>query len=308
MKLKALIKPLISLAMLFMVLRFVHFETLIQTLLGIPVYVILLVVVGYAAGQVLNSYKWWIIARAGKIDVPYTTALKSYFIGTFANSFGLGTVGGDLTRALLLAAGRPVKTAAVASVVADRTFGLAVLACIGTAAAVYFGVPNVDQSWSDVLVVIGLSILLGWFYGPRILLKLVPHGNPLRTKAEAIAAVFPKERKTILYLTFLSASLHLLQIALHWVMGLAFGLDLPWPAILVAVPFVNMMASLPISWNGLGVREASYLFFLTPLPLTKEEAVVFGTIWLLAVTISSAIGGLIAVWTGKFKFVFRRPQ
>ena len=67
------------------------------------------------------------------------------------------------------------------------------------------------------------------------------------------------------------------------------------------IPFVNIAASLPISWNGLGVREKSYETFLvasSPALMTSEQAIAFGALWLLAVMTTSAIGGIVALISG----------
>jgi uncharacterized membrane protein YbhN (UPF0104 family) len=93
---------------------------------------------------------------------------------------------------------------------------------------------------------------------------------------------------------------HLLQISLHIVMAKAVGVEVPLPLLLVTVPFINILATLPVSWNGLGVRERAYVFFLVPSVLQPEHAVAFGAMWLLAVTVCSAIGGIVAVVTKDF--------
>jgi hypothetical protein len=104
----------------------------------------------------------------------------------------------------------------------------------------------------------------------------------------------------LIKISLLSIVFHLSQISLHAVMAAALGVSVPWPLLLVAVPFINILATLPVSWNGLGVRERAYVFFLVPSVLQAEHAVAFGAMWLLAVTVSSAIGGVVAVATKDF--------
>lgn len=84
-------------------------------------------------------------------------------------------------------------------------------------------------------------------------------------------------------------------------MGLALGIDIPWAYLFVAIPFVNILSTLPISWNGLGVRENAYVFFLAPAVLSREQALAFGAIWIIAVTFCSAVGGIVSVMTKDFE-------
>jgi uncharacterized membrane protein YbhN (UPF0104 family) len=78
-------------------------------------------------------------------------------------------------------------------------------------------------------------------------------------------------------------------------MAQALGVTVPWPTLLVSIPFVNVLSNLPISWQGLGVRENGYAFFLVPNSLDYEQALAMGVIWLFAVTSSGAIGGLLSL-------------
>lgn len=287
--------------MLYMVLRFTDFPKLQETILKISPLAAAAVVMGYVVGQILSSFKWWTIARAGGIQVPYTSALKAYFVGMFVNCFGLGTLGGDLARGILLAEGKPVKTRAVASVVADRAHGLAVLSFIGLMCVSIAGRYTMDIIYVYLLIGVSSSIVLGWFLGPRILKAIVKPEHPWRQKVESLVAVFPHDPKTIFFITLVSVLFHCVQISLHQLMASALGIYIPWTYLFVVIPFVNILASLPISWNGLGVRENAYVFFLVPALLTQEQAVAFGTMWLLAVTVSSAIGGVISVLTRDFE-------
>jgi len=110
-------------------------------------------------------------------------------------------------------------------------------------------------------------------------------------------AIFPRDPKTLIIITTLSIVFHLVQISLHAVMAAGMGIEISFTTLLLVIPFVNIVCSLPISWNGLGVREKAYTYFLATAPaiVSYEQAVAFGAIWLLAVTVSSAIGGIVAM-------------
>jgi uncharacterized membrane protein YbhN (UPF0104 family) len=218
----------------------------------------------------------------------------------YLNCFGLGTIGGDVARGLLIAEGQNKKATALASVVADRLHGLAVLSGIGAVAALCFGGHALDPVLVAVLVSIGAGVVLGWLFAPPLILKILPPSNSLRAKVQLILEAFPRTPTIIAKITVISLVFHTLQIALHWVMGLAVGVELSFTFLLVTIPFVNILGTLPISWNGLGVRERAYVFFLVPAALNAEHAVAFGAMWLLSVTTASAIGGIVAVLTKDF--------
>jgi uncharacterized membrane protein YbhN (UPF0104 family) len=294
---KLLIKIFISLAMLILALRLVDINELKQSLLSIPLPTLGVVVVIFFFGQLLSSYKWWLLARSGSIEVPWLLAVRAYFLGMAANCFGLGTVGGDLARALVLGSKSKQNPTALASVFADRVHGITVLAAIGVVSMVFSGRQHIGSEYLVLLPVCIIAVVMAWYFGPSIALAVLPKGGALHRNMEQIAQVFPRDPATISYISLISLVFHLLQIGLHQVMAAGFGIQIPWPVLLVTIPVINILSSLPISWNGLGVRENGYVFFLAPLLLSREHAIAFGVMWLLATAISSAIGGLVLVFS-----------
>jgi len=292
--------------MLAIVAYSVSFDKLLATLSEIHPSTALIVILGYTVGQLMSSYKWWTIARSGGIEVSYPTALKAYFIGMFVNCFGsgLGTVGGDVARGILISQGQPKKTEGVAAVVADRIHGLTVLSVIALITSQAFQSDRVPGWLLLALLGITTSLILGWVIGPWIL-TLVPNETKLTKKLHQVAAIFPRDIKTLSLISAISVVFHCTQILLHGFMAYALGVSIPLAVLFVVIPLVNIASSLPISWNGLGVRENSYMFFLTASPaiLSNEQAAAFGAIWLLAVTVTSAIGGIVALATGDLKLL-----
>ena len=310
MNAKSLIKFILSLLMVVIVFRSVDFENLRTTFLSMSPVAAILVIVGYTVGQLMSSVKWWTIARAGGITTPYSTALKVYFIGMFVNCFSFGMVGGDAVRGILVAQGQPKKTEGIASVVADRIHGLTVLSCLALATSFFIGNDRVPQNLIQFLWLMVLAFIGGWLIGPWLLVNFPFLKNTkLSAKLQQVAAIFPRDPKTLAIITGISILFHTLQISLHAVMAAGMGIDIPLATLFVVIPFVNIASSLPISWQGLGIRENSYIFFLTAAPaiVSKEQAVAFGALWLLAVTVSSAIGGIVALVSGDLRTLKAPP-
>lgn len=306
MTLKGLAKIVLSAVMLGLVLRVVDISALRATVLSIPPFVAVGAIVGFSLTQALNGCKWWLILRAGGVDVTYRAALRAVFVGMFANCFGLGTLGGDMLRGVLISQGRPQKTEAVASVFADRALGLAVLSLIGVVATAFIGGHHMEPVFVYTLCGVATCIFLGWFLGPLVILRLVPGENRFRATIEQLTAVLPKRPATLALVCSISALFHVAQITLHWLIAWGLGIKAAFASFLVTVPFINILSTLPLSWNGVGIRENAYLFFLSPEVLSNEQVVAFGALWLLAITGSSLIGGLVAVWTGDIRFVRRK--
>lgn len=290
---RIIIQLIVSASMLLIVLYQVDFDKMSIELKKVGLTVLLVSALMYALGQVVSSFKWWIIARSGGVKSGFVDALKAYFLGMYVNCFGLGTVGGDITRGLLLAGKNNSWSGGVASVFADRAHGLAVLALLAIVAGLITGEYNFMQVTSYSLYLIAFLIVVGWFVGPAALKKVVSPSSKYRDKVEAITKQFPKRVSVVISITVISLLFHLLQIAIHYYVFLSLGCEVPFPTILVAIPVVNIASSLPISWQGIGVRETGYLFFLSSY-ITSEQAVAMGAVWFLSMVFSSVIGGIIA--------------
>jgi uncharacterized membrane protein YbhN (UPF0104 family) len=292
---KLLIKIFLSLAMLTLAVRLVDLHELKHSLLSIPLPTLAMVVVIFFFGQLLSSYKWWLLARSGSIEAPWLLAAKAYFLGMAVNCFGFGTVAGDLARALVLGRKSKKTATALASVFADRVHGMTVLAAIGVVSTAFVGRQHIGREYLVLLIGCVTAVVAAWYFGPGIALAALPRGGALHKNMEQIAQVFPRDPATISYISLISLVFHLLQIGLHQVMAAGFGIQIPWAVLLLTIPVINILSSLPISWNGLGVRENGYLFFLAPQFVSREHAIAFGAMWLLAMAISSAIGALVLV-------------
>lgn len=304
--LKGLVKIGISLAMLGLVLTFVDLNTLRRTLLSIPWYIALMAVVGYSLTMVISSLKWWLIAREGNILVPYPRALKAVFIGMFANCFSLGTVTGDMLRGVILTRDRAQKIEGIVSVFADRALGLAMLSLVGVVATATLSGHHLEPVFVYILCAVAGVILAAWFIGPFVILRIVPKGNALRAKIEEVIDVFARDPSALVLVCLISVVFHLMQISLQWLIARGIHIDVSLASMLVTIPFVNILSTLPISWNGLGVRENAYILLLAQV-FTKEQAVAVGAVWLFGLTVSGLVGGIVAVVSGDLKLM-RRPQ
>jgi hypothetical protein len=284
----------ISAALLAFVYSFVDFKALLNTLKVVNPWTALLLTLLYALGQLISAFKWRIFINSAGLQRPIGATVRAYFLGMFANTFGLGTVGGDVSRGLLLRPEPGKRAAALATVVADRVHGLGTLVGLG-AVSIIFVRPQVLEPWAlplAILVIVGLSV--GWWWGPTVLTWIIPEEHRFGTAVRNAANAFPCSLSKFGAASAISISFHTLQICMHYLIALELGAELDLPYLFAVVPLVNVASALPISIQGLGVREAMYMFVFLPVGVSEEQAVAFGAIWILAVTIVSALSGLLA--------------
>ena len=91
----------------------------------------------------------------------------------------------------------------------------------------------------------------------------------------------------------LSLAIHLIQAWVHWVLGRALRIDIPLSYCIILYPLVGTFSAIPISLNGLGLREGGYIFMLAVIGLGSETGIAFGLLLFLCVAADSLIGGLV---------------
>jgi uncharacterized membrane protein YbhN (UPF0104 family) len=249
----------------------------------------------YLAGQVMSAYRWQLLAAIVKIHGPFREFLSYYFIGMFTNLFVPGLVGGDAARALYLGRRHDKVGEAVASVLADRGLGLLALFWLAAFAAIFLNYAPLPASVVNPTIVAGSLAMVG-FVGFPILGRLLPlMPRPIR---RAVGFVAPFLHRPAATLPAVALSL-ILQVSLavcQFVLARGLGLSFPLTLFLLCVPITNVVASLPVTLNGLGVRESAYLLLFGMAGMSKDDAIALGLLW-FATTMAGGLTGAIAFAT-----------
>ena len=247
-------------------------------------------IVLYLAGQVMSAYRWILLARLSGLAGRARDYLTYYFIGMFTNLFVPGLIGGDAARAAYLGL-RPRRMGeAVASVVADRGVGLTALFWFAAVTALTVSSVHLPSTMVNVAVAIGSVSLLGFIAAPILVTPI----RRLRGRLGQITRpLIPYCQNPLGLIIPLALSL-LLQASLavcQYLLALGMGLDVPLSAVMLVVPMANVAASLPLTLNGLGVREGAYVLLFGMAGVAHQDAVALGLLWFSA----TLLGGLAGV-------------
>ena len=102
----------------------------------------------------------------------------------------------------------------------------------------------------------------------------------------------------------ISLGVQLVQIAAHWIGYQALGAPIAYSDLLFFLPLITLLAMVPISLGGMGVREGLGIFFFTLLPGVGREAVLAeaGFRYLLMAVmavVNIAVAGVVLGWLGR---------
>lgn len=256
----------------------------------------------FLVGQYLSSQRWRGILQVGQIIISPLAALRLNLIGTFSGNFLPGQGTGDIVKATLLFERFPdCKLFLLTSVVYDRLLGLIAILILSALSACLLIMRNGDWHaihyvfWG-VCLVLALTFLvtrlhrLKWFW--RLMDESL--GKRLAGVSENLMILF-SQRSLFLRTLFLS-----LLFQFTWVLALGLMLHaieptLPMLPVLLAAPLSVLIASIPITLGGLGVREGAFSLIMQQFGVAADVASSAALLSLLPILIASIAGGLLAM-------------
>lgn len=257
------------------------------------------------ASNVIGAWQWGRLLEAVDIRIPGWKVLAYYHVGLFFNNFLPANIGGDIARVADASRYGPTKTAALSAVLMDRLIGTVALAGL----ALVTTVPAIDHFhlgvvYAFVVAFFGLSVGMLWlvFHPGTIplldrllarvgLARLAPHLDDLALRL----GVFRGRRDLLARMLVVALVTQVSRIGVHALVARALGVPVPFVYFLLFVPLLAVIVSLPISFNGLGVREGAgiLLFGLVGVDRAHAFSLQFTT-YLVAVAVS-LLGGLVFV-------------
>ncbi|NNE44458.1 MAG: hypothetical protein HKN12_09630, partial [Gemmatimonadetes bacterium] len=124
----------------------------------------------------------------------------------------------------------------------------------------------------------------------------------LRRILDAMAAVSGARRVSAQAL-LLSLGLSASSAFFHWSVARALAIDVPLLVFFVIVPTVMLAASLPITLNGLGIRELGFVAFLGIQGVPASSAAVFAFLVFALPLVFALAGGVLFLAGGRNRTV-----
>ena len=255
----------------------------------------LIAVMLYLAGQVMSAWRWSLLGAILDFRAPFIEYLSYVFIGMFTNVFVPGLVGGDALRAIYLGRRHQRMADAIASVAADRIVGLIGLTWLGATAAAALSV-KLPRSVTLPTIAVG-AISLAGFAALPLIGKLSSRMPGRIAGAAATIAPYLDRPLAMMPAVGLSIALQLSLAICQWILARGLGLSAPVTLFVLCVPIANVFASLPVTLNGLGVRETAYMMLFGMAGMAKADAIALGLLWFAATLIGNLTGVVAFVLT-----------
>lgn len=242
----------------------------------------------YLASQVASSLRWQALARPLGFDLPWYRYAAYYFVGMFFNLFLPTSVGGDVLRAWYLDGGSGRRLAAFLSVVADRLSGLLVLLVLACLAVLAAPVPL--PPWIPLCVGLTTAGAVGGLLALPVLARWTGRLERAGRLAEG-TRLYLRRPRLLMETAGLALLVQAANVLLVWMIGLAVAAPVPAAYYWVLVPMVTLLTMLPISLNGMGIREGGTALFLAPLGVGEGTALTLALLWFAVFAAAGLLGG-----------------
>jgi glycosyltransferase 2 family protein len=301
--LSLLAKATISILLLYLSLHSIDLGTLGARLSRLESGWIVLALFLLTVQVVLLAVRWRNIGAACGANLPFILALQISFIATFFNQVLPSTVGGDGMRIWLFARKGAGWASAIYSVLLDRIAGVLVLALIVIACLPFTFSLIHDPIARAVPLVIGVGVITGtlvFVLIGRHFRQLFDRWRLTRHLAAAsrISAALCSSHRDAAIVFACSVAIHLITAAAAWCCAKAIASPVSFAQILFLLPPVLLIATLPVSIAGWGVRESSFMFAFAHAGLAQSDGLAISILFGAASFIVGLVGGIIWIAYG----------
>lgn len=220
-------------------------------------------------------------------DIPLSKLFSLNMIGLFFNNILPGTTGGDAVKMYYVYKKTGSGLIAAGSVFMDRYIGLANIIFIGLA-AMMFGLKRLAGTGVEYFAPVVTSgfivvsfIVFGFRLGGRFasVSKFYDYFHLYMRNFKAIALSF-----------ILTTAAQLISIGIAYLITISLGARIGVLDLLIFMPLIILIASIPISISGLGLREGAFVLLFSKAGIPRETAIAISFGWYLTTLVASLPG------------------
>lgn len=258
-------------------------------------------------GTFLGAWRWKLVLQMQKQNISLGKLLHYYLIGRFFNHFLPTMIGGDSYRVYKLSRTMDSMKHPLLSVLMDRIFGLFVFLSLG-----FISVLVSWKEWNEVSIVsfsisfpatVLFIILLVLLSSAALKQKLVEKCRlPQRVKQgiKEASAYLQNKKNFSLYLGSVIL-FYYVMILNYQVMFSMFHVEVQLLTLATTIMLTRTVAMIPISLNGFGLLDASFVYLISKAGVSIEVAVMVMALFRILEIAISLIGGVLYLYDHNFQ-------
>jgi uncharacterized protein (TIRG00374 family) len=307
-RLTDLLKILVSLGLIALLLSQIGLQQVIEVFSQANIYYWLLGLGMFLLGVVIKTFRWQILLDALEIHVSALELVQLNFIGFLFNNILPSGIGGDVVKMYELSKDSHRGAESVNAVFVDRVVGLVVAQFLAIIAAI-IGHNLVSTEIIVLTVVLFLASLFAmwmllqeslweWILKKVRFLSTWQNGRWAEKIRQLYVSFRSYDRASIMKSVGVSFIFNITLILSNYFVGLALGVKVSMLYFWIFVPITSVITMIPISLNGLGVREMGYVALFTQAGVPEQVAFSMSLSFYAFTVISGLIGGVLYILRG----------
>jgi uncharacterized protein (TIRG00374 family) len=252
-----------------------------------PGYIALVLLVN-TADRALMTFKWIQLLRSRGMDLPFLHAMRIYCASMVWGTFLPATVGADVVRAFSTSRIGLDSNVVVSSIIIERMVGFLSALLLGLISLVLLSLsgsldPRLRVAWFvGTPLLIGATSVFALSFNKRAFKWLESRlfyrwrENRLMLRFRHFYGIYRAYRddKKILAVFFaLTMGEQLLPILHLWLIAWGLGIEVSLLYVAGAVPLSMLISRIPVSIDGLGVFEGTFILLISLAGVSAPEAV-----------------------------------
>lgn len=246
----------------------------------------------YCIHVMTGAWRWRLLLGVQNVHVPHRELFSSLLVAYFFNNFLPSNIGGDVVR--IRDTSRPArsKTLATLVILTDRVLGViglflvaAVASTVAFEARGSAGAPILPV-WLWAILFVGTAAVAPAVLSPTQLGRLLAplarlHPEWVGGRIETLTLTLHRFRsRPVVLATCFTGAVLVQTLLVVYYLAVVYALNLPvtvWD-LAVIVPVSLVVQMLPVSLNGLGLREATFSFYFTRIGLPVHHGVLLSLV------------------------------
>jgi len=293
-------KIIVSVTLIYFLLVSINWDEVLYNIRKLDIATLTVVLLLYLIEFPLSAVKWRTALKMHKLDYGFLYLLKTICIGFFFNNFLPTSIGGDVYRVIkTIPKNAELKSRSLSAVLLERILGFVALLTLG-----FFGAVIIISSHNYITLRYYISIyIIGTILFVLFVFLLI--NRKFRQKISFVFtirkldALFQNLRyiiagnNNLIKLLLLSILFQVIAVSIIYILFSALGVEDVWAKSAYLSAIIGIVAILPISINGIGVVEGSFVVAATLVGINQTDAAIVAILLRIFVIPLSTICGII---------------
>ena len=295
-----LIRILLTVLILAVIFAKIDFQSTISVISNSNFVFILLSFMTLFIFSYILALRWQMVLKLYGFNVSIFRSFKIYMIGLFFGNFLPSTVGTDVIRGIYISDKDKRISDVISSILIERWIGLlGILFYIIIVPMIFFS--RVELKYFLPISITGLLLsavffiaisndkVFLFFSGVFSKIKFLKLGEKMNSLFASLRLIKDHKKQLVINL-LLSFMIQVVFVFTNYFIVLSQGLSISLTDLIIYIPFISLISMIPITINGLGLREWAYMTFFSSA--MKEETVALSITFFLVTVIFSIMGGI----------------